>query len=319
MLSSRDAARPPHLRLRLRSPAGAHRADAARAARREPAHGRRSRDGHDRASARSPTSPDLLDAARSARRQPLARRARSAARHAAFGSGAPAEIFLLSPLGGDRYEAMVSPGGKLKPGRAVEIAPGFVAEILVGHRATHAHRPASRRHAASSEAIERTATSRCRRTSRACDERRGRRAVSDGVRARSGLRRRADGGTALHPRAARTPSTRAASRAPRWCCTSAPARSSRSRSRIPPQHVMHEEWYTVPEETARRHTRARARPADASGRSARRPCARSRARRTTPDVVRAGSGRDAHLHPAAARVRAPSTRSSPTFTCRARR
>ena len=41
-----------------------------------------------------------------------------------------AEIFLLSPLGGDRYEAMVSPGGKLKPGRAVEIAPGFVAEIL---------------------------------------------------------------------------------------------------------------------------------------------------------------------------------------------
>ena len=47
-----------------------------------------------------------------------------------FGSGARAEIFLLSPLGGDRYEAMVSPGGKLKPGRAVEIAPGFVVEIL---------------------------------------------------------------------------------------------------------------------------------------------------------------------------------------------
>src|SRR6478752_9686526 len=47
-----------------------------------------------------------------------------------FGSGARAEIFLLSPLSGDRYEAMVSPGGKLKPGRAVEIAPGFVVEIL---------------------------------------------------------------------------------------------------------------------------------------------------------------------------------------------
>ncbi|MDB4882056.1 MAG: S-adenosylmethionine:tRNA ribosyltransferase-isomerase [Gemmatimonadetes bacterium] len=46
------------------------------------------------------------------------------------GSGAPAEIFLLVPLGGDRYEAMVSPGGKLKPGRMVEIAPGFTAEIL---------------------------------------------------------------------------------------------------------------------------------------------------------------------------------------------
>jgi S-adenosylmethionine:tRNA ribosyltransferase-isomerase len=46
------------------------------------------------------------------------------------GSGAPAEIFLLSPLGGNRYEAMVSPGGKLKPGRIVEIAPGFTAAIL---------------------------------------------------------------------------------------------------------------------------------------------------------------------------------------------
>ncbi|MEO8561121.1 MAG: tRNA preQ1(34) S-adenosylmethionine ribosyltransferase-isomerase QueA [bacterium] len=46
------------------------------------------------------------------------------------GSGAPAEIFLLSPVGGDRYEAMVSPGGKLKPGRVVDIAPGFTAEVL---------------------------------------------------------------------------------------------------------------------------------------------------------------------------------------------
>jgi S-adenosylmethionine:tRNA ribosyltransferase-isomerase len=46
------------------------------------------------------------------------------------GSGAPAEVFLLSPLGDDRYEAMVSPGGKLKPGRTVEFAPGFRAHIL---------------------------------------------------------------------------------------------------------------------------------------------------------------------------------------------
>jgi S-adenosylmethionine:tRNA ribosyltransferase-isomerase len=46
------------------------------------------------------------------------------------GSGAPAEIFLLTPLGGGRYEAMVSPGGKLKPGRIVQFAPGFSAEVL---------------------------------------------------------------------------------------------------------------------------------------------------------------------------------------------
>jgi len=44
-------------------------------------------------------------------------------------SGAPAEILLLKPLGGDRYEAMVHPGGKLKPGRRVIIAPDFAAEI----------------------------------------------------------------------------------------------------------------------------------------------------------------------------------------------
>ena len=46
------------------------------------------------------------------------------------GSGAPAEIFLLQPLGESRYEAMVSPGGKLKPGRVVVVAPGFAVEIL---------------------------------------------------------------------------------------------------------------------------------------------------------------------------------------------
>jgi S-adenosylmethionine:tRNA ribosyltransferase-isomerase len=45
-------------------------------------------------------------------------------------SGAPAEILLLKPLGDGRYEAMVSPGGKLRPGRRVDIAPGFFAEIL---------------------------------------------------------------------------------------------------------------------------------------------------------------------------------------------
>src|SRR5689334_12116379 len=45
-------------------------------------------------------------------------------------SGAPAEILLLKPAGRDRYEAMVSPGGKLKPGRSVSIGPDFTIEIL---------------------------------------------------------------------------------------------------------------------------------------------------------------------------------------------
>ena len=45
-------------------------------------------------------------------------------------SGAPAEILLLKALGDARYEAMVSPGGKLKPGRRVQIAPELAVEIL---------------------------------------------------------------------------------------------------------------------------------------------------------------------------------------------
>ncbi|MGE5099911.1 MAG: tRNA preQ1(34) S-adenosylmethionine ribosyltransferase-isomerase QueA [Deltaproteobacteria bacterium] len=45
-------------------------------------------------------------------------------------SDAPAEILLLKPLGDSRYEAMVSPGGKLKPGRRIQIATGFSVEIL---------------------------------------------------------------------------------------------------------------------------------------------------------------------------------------------
>jgi len=44
-------------------------------------------------------------------------------------SGAPAEILLLKPLGDDRWEAMVQPGAKLKPGRTVHVAPGFDATV----------------------------------------------------------------------------------------------------------------------------------------------------------------------------------------------
>jgi len=45
-------------------------------------------------------------------------------------SGAPAEVLLLKPLGDDRYEAMVHPGGKLKPGRRVHVSPDLEIEIL---------------------------------------------------------------------------------------------------------------------------------------------------------------------------------------------
>lgn len=52
-------------------------------------------------------------------------------------SGALAEVFLLRPLPGqsagtgeEAWEAMVHPGGKLRPGRVVHVAPGFEVRIL---------------------------------------------------------------------------------------------------------------------------------------------------------------------------------------------
>lgn len=44
-------------------------------------------------------------------------------------NGADAEVLLLRSLGDSRYEAMVHPGGKLKPGRRVTISPDFEVKI----------------------------------------------------------------------------------------------------------------------------------------------------------------------------------------------
>jgi len=45
-------------------------------------------------------------------------------------NGTPAEVLLLRSLGGLEWEAMVHPGGKLKPGRVVKFADDFNAEIV---------------------------------------------------------------------------------------------------------------------------------------------------------------------------------------------
>jgi S-adenosylmethionine:tRNA ribosyltransferase-isomerase len=45
------------------------------------------------------------------------------------GSGAPAEVLLLKPLAGGRYEALVRPGGKLGPGRVVTVSPELSIEV----------------------------------------------------------------------------------------------------------------------------------------------------------------------------------------------
>jgi S-adenosylmethionine:tRNA ribosyltransferase-isomerase len=69
-------------------------------------------------------------------------------------SGANAEILLLRALDDGRWEAMVSPGGKLRPGRVVAIAPGFDVEILeMTDRRTRIVRP--RVEGSLAEALER--------------------------------------------------------------------------------------------------------------------------------------------------------------------
>ena len=45
-------------------------------------------------------------------------------------TGGKAEVFLLKPLGEDRFEALVHPGGKLKPGRTVRISAELEVEVL---------------------------------------------------------------------------------------------------------------------------------------------------------------------------------------------
>ena len=45
-------------------------------------------------------------------------------------SGGPAEILLLRSLDDTHFEAMIHPGGKLRPGKFVTIAPGFRVEIV---------------------------------------------------------------------------------------------------------------------------------------------------------------------------------------------
>jgi S-adenosylmethionine:tRNA ribosyltransferase-isomerase len=45
-------------------------------------------------------------------------------------SGARAEVFLLRPLGDGTWEAMVSPGGKVRPGRSIQIGENLSVDIL---------------------------------------------------------------------------------------------------------------------------------------------------------------------------------------------
>jgi S-adenosylmethionine:tRNA ribosyltransferase-isomerase len=45
------------------------------------------------------------------------------------GSGAPAEVLLLKPQGDERFEALVRPGGKLGPGRVITVSAELSVEV----------------------------------------------------------------------------------------------------------------------------------------------------------------------------------------------
>jgi hypothetical protein len=179
-LSSLDAARPHHLRLRLRSAGGAHCAGAARAARRQPSHGPRSCGRHDLTSAvhRASVSPRLE---RSARRQSLARRAGAAARASVRLGCTRRDLPPLSgrrrPLRGDGLARRQAEAGPGRRDRA-----GLRRRDPLGDRAPDAHRPAPRRRtgrAGDRDAWAHPAAAVHRAHGRAC----GRGAISNGVRA----------------------------------------------------------------------------------------------------------------------------------------
>ena len=174
-----------------------------------------------------------------------------------YGSGARAEIFLLSPLGGDRYEAMVSPGGKLKPGRTVEIAPGFTVEILsVTERRTRV----VRLHAESSTAEEAIETHGhvplppyITRLDEAADVER-----YQTVYAReAGSVAAPTAGLHFTPELLAAIAERGVDRAEVVLHVGA-GTFKPVEVEDPTEHVMHEERYTVPELTAEAHERTRA-------------------------------------------------------------
>lgn len=72
-------------------------------------------------------------------------------------SGGPAEVLLLREKSLGLYEAMIHPGGKLKPGKTVTIAPGFSVEIVETTpehtRLVRLHTPAFESPAAAIEAL----------------------------------------------------------------------------------------------------------------------------------------------------------------------
>ena len=170
-------------------------------------------------------------------------------------SGAPAEVLLLRNLEANVWEAMVSPGGKLKPGRVVEIGPGLEVEILdVTERRTR--RVRLRSDMPQLEAIERfgrvplppyiaradTPADESRYQTIYAREGRSVAAPTAGLHFSEGLLRRLD--------------ERGVKRAEVTLDVGA-GTFKPVEVEDPATHVMHEEWFAVPESTARAVREAR--------------------------------------------------------------
>jgi S-adenosylmethionine:tRNA ribosyltransferase-isomerase len=174
-------------------------------------------------------------------------------------SGAPAEILLLRPLGDRRFEAMVSPGGKLRPGRSVEISPELTVHVLdVTARRTRI--VALETELSVDEALERHGHVPLPPYIHRSDD------PSDGERYQTVYARERGSVAAptagLHftPELLDTLAARGVERADVVLHVGA-GTFKPVETDDPTQHVMHEEWYSVPEATAAAIGAARARNA----------------------------------------------------------
>ena len=181
-------------------------------------------------------------------------------------SGAPGEVFLLRRLDGDRYEALVSPGGKLRPGRVLHIAPELDVEIMeMTDRRTRIVR--LRTPLAPEAAIEKFGhvplPPYIERPDRPADA-----ARYQTVYARErGSVAAPTAGLHFTPQLLATLSSRGVTRADVVLHVGA-GTFKPVEVEDPDQHVMHEEWYCVPPETSRAIAALRAPLADSgTGRS----------------------------------------------------
>ena len=164
-------------------------------------------------------------------------------------SGAPAEILLLRHIEGDDWEAMVSPGGKLRPGRVVEIDAQFSVEIL-GITARRTRRVRLRTALPHLEAIERYGhvplPPYIERADTPADERRYQTVYARDGRSVAAPTAGLHFSVELLQRLEHRGVNRAELTLDVGAGTFKPVEVE-----DPADHVMHEEWYRIPDATAR--------------------------------------------------------------------